>query len=280
MCSPDTQAVQDWRPAVQALAGGLPGQRAVDRVLRWISIESCGNPCSIDGSKKWQTAAGWIQDAGVMQIYFDTQNTVIDGATSASLRINCVGTTQQQTRTLTDAERQSLLAPQIAWLASAISDAQSQLDAVGAAWTERDQWRWYKAVTHGLPAYAKCMMWTVVNRLGRAPNDWDEFKSTAQTITADEVATGAADPSNNGCTWTAANFGATSLFAEVWNNAEEMDLPDEMSFFQLITSDAGPLSMSGGDMSGKEIILAGIFAIGAFFAAQRASRYLFGKVAV
>jgi hypothetical protein len=223
MCDPKTPAVQAWRSACEILASGLDSQ-AVDRVLRWISIESCGNPCSIDGSKKWQDAAGWIQDAGVMQIYFETQHTLVNGASSGSLRVNCAGTTQAQTYQLSDEQRVFHLSPQIAWLRGAIDRAQRQLDAVGANWSERDRWRWYKFSTHGLPAVAVCMLPLVTRQLGNPPSGWDEFRSTCEDMDLQVVRDAAALPVANDCT---ACLGAHGAWQMAFDNAEEMDLPTD-----------------------------------------------------
>jgi hypothetical protein len=278
MADASSASVQAWLPAVQQLAGDMPG-RAVDRILQWMAIESGGNECSLDASRTTELSQGWVPDAGVLQIFFASQNSVVSGATSASLRqYNCTGISQSQTRALTAAEMVTVLTPQIAWLRGAIVDAQSQLDAVGASWSERDQWRWYKFVEHGLPAFAKCVLWTTTSVLGSAPPDWDTMKATFQnSVTSDTIAQGAADPSNNGCTWLAANINNTALQNMAWHNAEEMDLMDELSPTDQISRVVGDLlnpSASDTPLSLTEMIFIGAAAIAGVVGATYLTRWL------
>ena len=280
MCRLASDPVQAWAPAVQALIGNynIPGARAAERILRWISIESCGNQCSIDASRSAEIAAGWVPDAGVMQIYFSSPNQVINGATSGSLRASCIGVTQIWP-TLTDDQRVAYLVPQLGWLQGAIASAQAKLNAVGADWQERDQWRWYKLVTHGIPALGKCALWMATQALGRAPSGWDELKSTFQNLTMDNVRTAAADPADNGCTASVyqrhsdgtpfSDSELQSWWNTGWNNAEEMDLPDEASLMtnlnEIIMDAISPGDQPG--ISGYYGIILGVLGIAAGAAA-------------
>ncbi len=215
MKSANTSGAERWRDTLVAAAPDLP----VERLLRWIGIESGGNECSIDSSKKWQDTAGWIQDAGIFQTYFPQQDTVLSGATSASLRVNCSGTTQTRTRDLSDDEMMAHVVPQLAELRAGIAHAQSQLDAAGCSWDEPDRWAWYKFSSHGLPAVAKCMLPLVVQQLERAPYSWDEFRAACEGMDLQIVRDAAALPIDNACTACLHAHGAWQI---AFHNAEEM----------------------------------------------------------
>lgn len=176
------------------------------------------------------------------------------------------------------------------WIRSAAADAQSKLDAVGAVWSERDVWRWIKFVKHGLPQFAKCVLYGATKRLGRAPADWDEMRSTANTLTYDEINQGAADPSDNGCTWLRdwmASHGAMTVGdlgdpGNAWANAEEMDLLGDLSApQQVIASVLGPIediiidqTTNDTPLSWLEIGLCGLAGLAGLYAAIRFDRWL------
>lgn len=300
MTSPNwgTASVESWRQYVQQYSGGLPGERAVDRALMWAAIESGGNACSLDTSRGDQLAQGFVPDVGPWQLFFTSPGAAIGGYTSAQLRntMGCTGISQKQPN-ISDSARSLATQLSMSWMVDATAQAQSKLDAVGAAWGERDQWRWYKFVTHGLPAYAKCMLWTVNQRQGRPPADWDELRSVGQTITLAEAQVGAADPADNGCSWmtTPNRYGqlpyyATKLQQLAWHNAEEMDLPDEGAIgadinqiIMDVTGDDGRVHSgsdgagddgSYGGLTGTEIALIGLAGLAGLFAAFKFSKWL------
>jgi hypothetical protein len=233
--------VEALRPYVQQYASGIPGDRAIDRILMWAAIESGGNLCALDGTRD---NSQWVHDVGPWQLYFDKPSVTYGGYTSSQLRsmMGCSGTSEKAPAPPVGIDLIAQLS--MNWIQSAVADAQSKLDAVGASWSERDTWRWIKGVKHGLPSYMMCVLWATTQRLGRAPVDWDEMKSTAMSLTYDEVVQGAADPTINGCTWLRdwmAGHGASSVgdlgdVGNVWRNAEEMDLFDELNPVQQVIS--------------------------------------------
>ena len=235
MCPPLSPSVQAWRDLCAQYGSDLDS-RATDRLLQWIAIESCGNPCSLDATRKAALASGHVPDVGPFQLYFETAQTTIGGYTSAQLRAGCVGTSQSGS--VSAATRDLQASVSIQWLRDSIASQNAVLNGLGVSWSERDRWRWYKFSTHGLPAVAVCMLPLVVQQLGRPPADWDEFRSTCETMDRSVIQAAAADPAANDCT---ACLSVAGLWETAFNNAEEMDLVDE--------SAAGVFGFVGLDMS-------------------------------
>lgn len=227
MCAPSTPSVQAWRGLCEKYGSDL-GDRAVDRLLAWIGIESCGNPCSLDATRHAALASGHVPDVGPFQLYFESADTRIAGYSSADLRAGCIGTTQ--IGAVSDATRDLQARVSIQWLRGQIERQNARLEGLGVSWGERDMWRWYKFSTHGLPAVALCLMPIVIDQLGRPPEDWDEFRSVAEGIDPTVLAAAALSPAANGCT---AAQSVRHLWGQAFDNAEKMDLADE--------SDGGPL---------------------------------------
>lgn len=223
MCPPWTPAVQAWKDLVTQYGADLDS-RAVERLLTWIGIESCGNPCSLDSTRHEALLSGYVPDVGPMQLFFSSADAQIGGYTSAQLRTGCVGVSQIASN-VTAAQRDTLMSVSIAWFRDRKSTIDSFLSSQGVNWSERDRWRYYKLLSHGLPALGYCAMYTVVAALGRGPTDWDEFRSTWDGLSLSTLQAAAADQSQeNRCT---ACLGARYLWSTAWHNAEEMDLPDE-----------------------------------------------------
>lgn len=275
------------RPYVEQYASNIPGDRAIDRILMWAAIESGGNLCSLDGTRDNSLV---VHDVGPWQLYFETAGQTIGGYTSAQLRntMGCSGASQSAPSTPVGVDMITQIS--MGWIRDAVTDAQSKLNAVGASWSERDLWRWVKFVKHGLPAFAKCVLWGTTQRLGRAPNDWDEMRSVADTLAYAEVVQGATDPSDNGCTWLRdymAAHGASVVSdlgdpGNAWRNAEEMDLFDELSPAQQVTSLLfDPISSvfdaSNESLSTLEIGLVALAGLAGLWGASKLAQRLIGK---
>lgn len=221
--------VQAWRALVEKYAAmaKIPGARVADRILEWIAIESEGNACSLDAYRKEALAQGHVPDVGPMQLYFDHPWSVIQGVTgksytSAQLRKGCDGVSQHGT--CSPATREAQVDASIGWLARGIVAQDLRLAALGIAWSERDKWRWYKFSLHGLPAVATCMLPLTLTTLGRPPASWNEFRGACESMDPAVIDAAAHVPVANNCT---ACQKVRHLWAQAFDNAEEMDLPGE-----------------------------------------------------
>lgn len=160
--------VELWRPLVQRYAGDIP----VDFLLAWIQKESNGNSCS------WTK----LREAGIFQLMAG-DNQRDGGTTEAALRAGCVGTTQQLSRSLSDAEANEQVRSGVQYVRFARDQTRKKLAAVGAKWDESasDFWRLVKW-HHVAPAYTSRWLTAAASELGRPPANWAEFRRMATGV--------------------------------------------------------------------------------------------------
>lgn len=204
MVSPGTGGIRppstaDWSRFLAPLA--LQANLQLPYVIKWMIIESGGNPCSI-GNPEAAGPDGEPQELGIMQVQ-NPDDLRLLGTTGAELRAYCVpgrhhevkyghrivrGFSQALSRPLTPAEmaRQAEIA--IAKLDRDVKSAQRDLDSIhaGAAWnrTRRDFWALVK-LQHGLPGLSRSGLPAVTKKLGRPPASWREFRAAIANVTLD-----------------------------------------------------------------------------------------------
>lgn len=169
--------------------------------LKWIDIESGGNPCAI-GYPPARGPDGQPREIGIAQLYNpdDLQRLKLTGA---QLRAYCVpgddhtvtfkgrvvrGFSSSLLRSLTAREMQEQVDAAVDLITRAMSTATSDLMAVnaGEAWSRsrRDYWSLVK-LQHGLPGLSRSGLPAVARKLGRAPRGWQEFKATLDLVQLD-----------------------------------------------------------------------------------------------
>lgn len=153
-------------------------------VLRWIEVESGGNPCAV-GNPKALGPDGTPKELGIVQLY-NPDDLIKLKATGAELRAYCVPGTQRVSRVLTPAEmlRQAQLA--IDLIVSCRKSAAADLLKVGATWDSqsRDFYNLIK-LQHGLPGISRSGIPATSKFLGHAPRDWVEFRQTLSKVKLD-----------------------------------------------------------------------------------------------
>lgn len=151
-----SSGVEQWRALLQKYAGGIP----IDFLMAWITRESAGNPCSYTT----------LHESGIFQL-MPPDNTNRGGTSEGALRTACVGTTQQASRALTDAEADEQVRSGLQYVNYARGLAHSVVD-----WGEDDPdfWRMVKMV-HVAPAR--------VLQFGAGSTDWGDFVSRAAATT-------------------------------------------------------------------------------------------------
>jgi hypothetical protein len=244
-------SVEDWRPLVSAQAGNLNTSAGdqTEFLLAWTSKESNGYPCDT-------TSLG---EVGIAQL--EPPDNLVQAGTTVDAQhpvppCTAGKTTYPRYADLTSDQANAQVSALVAFTNYCIDTVRTDLAAVGATWdeTQADFWKLVKGV-HVSPVMVRSGLAKAASDLGRPPATWDEFFA-----------------SNTGhypANWLS---NAASVGAYGGGNPS----PSIVDYYNVNIDTNGAIP----PMSGKEIVLAGIFAIGAFFAAQRASRYLFGKVAV
>lgn len=142
----------DWSELLEELHGDVD----VEFLARWIARESNGNPCAV-GSVSLMRAKGYAREAGIGQLYFETQTSRVFGVTSSDLRSACSATDETQVRELTDDERRLQVESLVAMAASYIAIARQRLGAAGMEWGEAEVLALAK-LQHALPALSKTVL--------------------------------------------------------------------------------------------------------------------------
>jgi hypothetical protein len=156
--APVAISAEDWRDEVTAAAPEIDA----DFLLRWITIESGGNPCATGMANR---------EAGIGQIDFG------DGpacnTTFAELRAYCSG--QRLTRGLTADERATQVSSFVALARQCLAAARGNMAAAGVTWSNAETLRLAK-MHHALPLLGRYL------RVSRAPN-WAAYKHDAMQLT-------------------------------------------------------------------------------------------------
>ena len=155
--------VEAWRSLIdQAAAGsGVP----TDFLLKWVQVESFGNPCSlgIPGI-----------EAGIAQTYHPDDD--LYGATFDQLRAACVPDTQKQARPLRRRRSGCRSGRWSTWSGNS-RVVSFHLLAAGVNWPETSADFWsLVSLRHALPAWVTSYLGPCGEDLGHAPATWAEFR--------------------------------------------------------------------------------------------------------
>jgi hypothetical protein len=189
-------------------------------VLKWIDMESGGNPCDI-GHPQAKGLDGLPLEMGIAQFY-NPDDLRPMGVSGAELRAYCVpgdqheilykgrvirGFSKALLRPLTAAEMTQQARMTIQLILRCVGDATRDLTKIhaGPAWSRssRDFWRLVK-LQHGVPGISRSGLPAVTQKLGRPPRDWREFRDTLALVKLD-----------------AGTEAKRSIFAVVLDNAEQ-----------------------------------------------------------
>jgi len=173
--------VSIWRALIKKLA---PASLDVEFVLKWIEVESNGNPCAV-GSFKSFGPDGNPLEMGIGQFY-NPDDLVRLKLTGSELRAYCIPGTQRASRVLTPTEMTRQAQAMIDLIKSCQASATNDLRSVGATWSPRGR-DFYKLtkLQHGLPGLPRMGMPAVTKKLGHAPRDWQEFRTTLASVKLD-----------------------------------------------------------------------------------------------
>lgn len=149
--------------------------------LRWVEIESGGNPCAI-GAPGQLGPDGYPRELGIAQFYNPDDLTFLH-LTGHGLRAYC-GKDNKPNRALTPAEVKEQAEATVDLIAKCRGAAARDLAKVGATWSEHDELCLTK-LQHGLPGLSRSGLPAVTKQLGRAPKGWDEFAATLNQVTLD-----------------------------------------------------------------------------------------------
>jgi len=169
--------------------------------LKWIDLESGGNPCAV-GNPAAHGPDGNPREIGIAQLY-NPDDLARSGVTGTQLRAYCVpgddhavmykgktvrGFSSALLRPLTAAEMQEQADATIDLIARCMVMATRDLVAVhaDAAWSPstRNYWTLVK-LQHGLPGLSHTGLRAVARRLQRAPRSWQEFAATVGHVQLD-----------------------------------------------------------------------------------------------
>lgn len=172
--------VEKWRDWLAREQAGASDPAPLDRVLRWLQVESGGNACSVG-----RVEDGHVYEAGLAQTYFETPSTVKHGVTSSMLRQRCSGTAMPTN--LTDDDRKMHARVAIATVKEHRQRARAKLQASGAILAENTDefWAWVKLV-HASPAVYDFLA-AAKRDIGRVPT-WFEFKRYVRSLSYDQRA--------------------------------------------------------------------------------------------
>lgn len=170
--------------------------------LKWIDLESGGNPCAV-GYPSARGPDGNPLELGIAQFY-NPDDLGRLGLSGTQLRAYCVpgddhavkyrgrrvrGFSQALLRPLTAAEMQTQADGAIGLIARSMASATRDLAGVnaGAAWSPatRDYWTLVK-LQHGLPRLSRSGLPAVSRFLARAPHSWQEFRAALAHVALDK----------------------------------------------------------------------------------------------
>lgn len=189
-------AMRQWEPLAgpPSEARGIPPRYT----LRWIEMESAGNPCAI-GNPTEQGPDGYPREMGLAQSY-NPDDLNAARVKSEAMRAYCVpgsdhlvnyrgrmvrGFSGELRRHLTPEEMQQAIEVAVATIATASDAASRIMQQAGAQWSERDYWTFVK-LRHNMPGLAKGLI-AVARGLGRAPASWAEFREHALAVVYDRA---------------------------------------------------------------------------------------------
>jgi hypothetical protein len=177
-----------WRPIVKSL---LPAELDLDFVMKWIEVESGGNPCAV-GSFKQRGPDGHPREMGIGQFY-NPDDLIRIKLTGDQLRAYCIPETQKLSRPLTGEEMRAQAQATIDLILYCRQRAIRDLQGIGVAtgktvvWSPRDFYALIK-LQHGLPVVPKKGLPAVTKLLGRPPSDFAEFATNMDRIKLDASA--------------------------------------------------------------------------------------------
>jgi hypothetical protein len=165
--------MRQWAPLVAARAPFASFD--VNFILRWIEVESAGNPCAV-GKIGVNGPDGNPREMGLGQIYNPDDLKTL-GASGDELRAYCIPGTQKLSRPLTASEMDRQVALTIALAVKCRNAAIADYRSVGGAWAEltpRDQGKFTK-LRHGLPVLSRQGHAVAKVHYGRPAANWGEF---------------------------------------------------------------------------------------------------------
>jgi hypothetical protein len=175
--------------------------------LKWVDIESGGNPCEVGYPPAHGSGGPWSKqprEMGIVQFYNPDDLQAL-GLSGDALRAYCVpgdqhetmykgnivrGFSQKATRPLTSDEMAQQADGAVGLIKRSMSSATSDLMSVraGPTWSPstRNYWALVK-LQHGLPQISRVGLPAVTKRLGRPPSGWGEFRTTLASVKLDDA---------------------------------------------------------------------------------------------
>lgn len=167
--------VESWRSLLNEMRGDIP----LSYGMKWIEVESDGNPCATGGGI---ASDGKTLESGITQLLYphDYKNLNLN---LDRMRSYCKdgsrGASQVCIRELTQSEK----VEQVKSLVDYINDAKSYISRLGINWnkSKSDYWMLVK-LKHGMPAVL-IRGWNEGTKiLGHIPNDWNEFRKAVSIL--------------------------------------------------------------------------------------------------
>lgn len=176
-------------------AGGPPPVPPLPYVLRWIALESGGNPCEV-GYPPAHGPDGMPLELGISQIYNPDDLGLVDPRlTGAELRACCVpgdqheilwkgkivrGFSKQMARPITPQEMNRQAEAAVRLVRRCAAHATRDLASIdaGPRWSPDGTSFWaIVKLQHGLPELSRQGLPAVTKKLGRPPASWSEFRA-------------------------------------------------------------------------------------------------------
>jgi len=173
--------VETWRPLITVLAEKSNPKLSVPYILKWIQLESGGNPCSI--GQKINGPDGYPKELGISQVY-NPEDLKRFHITGKELRAYCKpGFSSQVSRPLTQEEMTIQARMTIDLVLHCLTESGRSLIANKIPWSpnSKDFWKAVK-LWHALPVIVRPGFANVTKYLGRAPISWTEFRKTYEII--------------------------------------------------------------------------------------------------